>query len=122
MSLRDVIGDLQHEGVLWSWDEHLNPLTWWTQLVLHPLGQPLGDNGQRGLYHIGRNIDQPALGLDEVSYMLWLEWYDTPQLDQSVRIIARDIQQPVEDVLGRAVATMANAMRANLLYVDAVQG
>ncbi len=82
---------------------------------------PLGGKGQRAVYHIGRNAAKPALGPDEVSYMLWLEWYNTPQLDRSVLAIARDIQQSLEDVLGRAVAMIVSATQANLLYMDAIK-
>ncbi len=80
-------------------------------------GVPFGHVPGTDRYRIEHTDGSPALEIDGVAYMVWLQWWREPSLVKAARAVADDLGIRRLDVVGRAVGTLTAGMRAGLLYI-----
>jgi hypothetical protein len=109
---------VQDTGLLW----HFDPMeTSGYQAAEHMevavQGIPLGNVDRADRYRIAHNDGSPALDLEGVAYLVWLQWWSEPAVGKAARAVADELGLRRVDVVGQAVRTLTAGMRTGLLYI-----
>lgn len=80
-------------------------------------GIPIGNVDQADRYRIAHNDGSPALDLDGVAYMIWLQWWSEPSIIKAAHAVADELGIRRLDVVGQAIGTLTAGMRTGLIYI-----
>ena len=120
-NLEDIIYILDHQGLLWYWNNYVKPGDVWDKFLVFPQGILIGNRDTADHFYLYRSINELAIEFDGVSSMLWLHWYASPKVGETVDYVADQLVIPTRDVFVRALSTIITGMQANLLFLDAVE-
>jgi hypothetical protein len=117
----DAARRLIDRGLVWHFDPNdTDGYRQFEQFEIAVQGVPVGNVNGADQYRINHNDGSPALDVDAVSYLLWLQWWTDPHVLGAAKYVGRQLAIPTVDVLGRAAATLITGMSTGLLYVSGV--
>lgn len=119
-NLADIIHALDGQGMLWHWNNDVKPGDVWEKFFVFPQGILIGNKDTSDHFSIYRSAEALAIELDGVSSMLWLHWYASPKVGETVDYVADNLVIPTRDVFVHALSTIITGMQANLLFLDEV--
>ncbi|MHB1612033.1 MAG: hypothetical protein ACYCT0_10135 [Sulfobacillus sp.] len=116
--IADAAQHLQASGLVWHFDP-ADPHSYREAegFELAVQGFPIGNVDRADRYRIAHNDGSPALEIDGVPFMIWLQWWHEPRLVKAAYAVADDLGLRRLDVVGQAVGTLIAGMRAGLIYI-----
>lgn len=114
----EAAGRVKEAGLLWHCDPRdASGYHAAETMTIAVQGIPLGNVDRADRYRIAHNDGLPALDLDGVSYLIWLQWWNEPVVGKAARAVADELGIRRSEVLGQAVRTLIAGMRTGLLYI-----
>ena len=119
--IADAAQHLQESELVWHFDPN-DPRGYREAegFELAVQGFPIGNVDRADRYRIAHNDGSPAIELDGVPYMIWLQWWREPLLVRAAYAVADELGIRRTEVVGQAVGTLVAGMNVGLVYIAKV--